>query len=69
MREPTESSRVMRGAGENISEYISELHTKIMDLRVGCDGVSQTLYWEEYRIFGDCSLNPVLTEAQDVSSV
>ncbi|MBD5469869.1 MAG: hypothetical protein HDR19_01765 [Lachnospiraceae bacterium] len=31
----------MRGAGENISEYISELHTKIMNLRVGCDGAPE----------------------------
>ena len=58
----------MRGAGENMSEYISELHTKIMNLRVGCDGVSQTLYWAEYRIY-NYSFNPVLTEAQDVNSV
>ena len=35
----TESSRLMRDAGEHISEYILELHTKIMEWRVGCDGM------------------------------
>jgi len=39
LREPTESGRLMREAGERASEYILELHTKIIILRVGCDGV------------------------------
>jgi len=39
LRKPTESSRLMRDAGERICEYLLELHTEIRELRVGCDGV------------------------------
>lgn len=39
MCKPTESSRLMRDAGERICEYIPELHTKIQKWRVDCDGM------------------------------
>ena len=35
--EPTESSRVMRGAGEASYEYLFELRTELIII-VGCDG-------------------------------
>ena len=58
MREPTESSRMMRGAGESISEYISELRTEIMDRRVGCDGMPKRYLGKSIGYY-----DPVLTEA------
>lgn len=35
---PTESRRLVRGAGRAFHEYISKLRTEIFIKRVGCDG-------------------------------
>lgn len=62
MPKPTESSRLMREAGESISEYLPELHTEIF-LRVGCDGVPKRYIGKSIGYY------PVLAEAQGVSAV
>ena len=46
---PTESSRLVRGAGSTFYEYISKLRTEmevILYNRVGCDG-SHPLLWTD----------------------
>ena len=41
--EPTESSRLMRGAWKVDYEYILELHTERAEAQVSCDGVADVI--------------------------